>query len=185
MPTIVQTVSGRVTGLWGHALIRGADGKMHALKLGDIVHRGDVILTTQDGIVQLTPEDTSTSAKATPAADDIDRVIAGINTDDPTAATAAIGTADGAGDLSPGLRVDRVSEAVTPGGGLLTTGAAPAATTFVNGNQITAPENQNPVTTPVTPAPGIDNSANAILGPTPDTLIKLRNSRRSLSLPNA
>src|SRR3954466_4271327 len=99
MPTIVQTFQGKVTGLWGHATIRGIDGKMHALKLGDVVHRGDVILTTQDGIVQLTPEDSTASAKAAPpAADDLDRVIAGINTDDPTAATAAIGTADGAGD---------------------------------------------------------------------------------------
>jgi len=59
MPTIVQTVQGRVTGLWGHALVRGADGKTRALKLDDLVVRGDVILTTQDGIVQLTPEDTT------------------------------------------------------------------------------------------------------------------------------
>src|SRR6266850_7279022 len=74
MPTIVQTASGRVSGLWGSALIRGADGKMHALKMGDVVHRGDVILTTQNGIVQLTPEETIT-AKTAPAGDDIDRVI--------------------------------------------------------------------------------------------------------------
>src|SRR5438876_976636 len=56
MPTLLQTTHGRVTALWGSALIRGADGKMHALKVGDIVNRGDVILTTQDGIVELAPE---------------------------------------------------------------------------------------------------------------------------------
>ena len=66
MPTIAQTVQGRVTALWGSALIRGADGKMHALKVGDLVHRGDVILTTQDGIVQLAPEQAPEVAKAAP-----------------------------------------------------------------------------------------------------------------------
>ena len=37
MPTMIQTVSGRVTGLWGKAMIRGADGKMRPLKMGDHV----------------------------------------------------------------------------------------------------------------------------------------------------
>ena len=54
MPTLLQTSHGKVTGIWGSALLRGADGQMRALKIGDEVHRGDVILTTQDGIVQLT-----------------------------------------------------------------------------------------------------------------------------------
>ena len=66
MPTIVQTFQGRVTALWGTASMRGADGKMHVLKLGDLVHRGDVILTSQDGIVKLTPDDAATSAFAAP-----------------------------------------------------------------------------------------------------------------------
>jgi hypothetical protein len=54
MPTIVQTVNGKVTGLWGSALRRTPDGKLISLKMGDEVLKGDVILTTQDGIVQLT-----------------------------------------------------------------------------------------------------------------------------------
>jgi hypothetical protein len=37
-------------------MVRKADGKMHVLKLGEQVEKGDIILTTQDGIVQLTPE---------------------------------------------------------------------------------------------------------------------------------
>ena len=57
MPTIAQTTPGTVSAVWGQALIRGADGKMRPLKIGDRVNRGDVILTTQDGIVQITPED--------------------------------------------------------------------------------------------------------------------------------
>jgi len=121
MPTIVQTFQGRVTGLWGQASIRGADGKMHPLKLGDLIQQGDVILTTQDGIVRLSPEGSdielaegSGGAKK-PAIDEIDRVISALNDADPQAATAAgLAGGDGAGDLTPGLRVDRVSEGLTP-----------------------------------------------------------------------
>src|SRR4051812_41294535 len=96
MPTIVQTVQGTVTGLWGAALIRGADGTMRALKVGDIVQRGDVLLTTQNGIVEIGEEGKTDSAAATPKnADDIDRVIAGLDNNDPSTATAAALAADG------------------------------------------------------------------------------------------
>jgi CshA-type fibril repeat protein len=123
MPTIVQTVQGRVTGIWGVARIRGADGKMHLLKLGDMVHKGDVILTTQNGIVQLSPQESATAQNvmahlkpgAQPAGD-LDRVINALNDPDSQAATAAGLNGDGAGDLTPGLRVDRISESVTPAG---------------------------------------------------------------------
>ena len=121
MPTIVQTFQGRVTGLWGHASIRGADGKMHPLKLGDLIRQGDVILTTQDGIVRLSPEGSDIelaggpSGAKKPAIDEIDRVISALNDADPQAATAAgLAGGDGAGDLTPGLRVDRVTEGLTP-----------------------------------------------------------------------
>ena len=125
MPTIVQTFHGKVTGLWGTAHMRGTDGKMHLLKLGDVVQKGDVILTTQNGIVQLDADATgplpASVAKATAgnagAPDEIDRVIAALN--DPTAQdapAAGLSGGDGAGDLAPGLRVDRVSEGVTPSG---------------------------------------------------------------------
>ena len=78
MPILIQTTQGRVTGLWGTAYIRGTDGKMHLLKLGDMVHKGDEILTTQNGIVQLTPEDSPTTqallARLAQEQPDIDRV---------------------------------------------------------------------------------------------------------------
>ncbi|HEY4068142.1 MAG TPA: tandem-95 repeat protein, partial [Burkholderiaceae bacterium] len=95
---------------------------MHELKVGDIVHKGDVILTSQNGIVQLTPDDSAADATAaarvkeaiTPASD-LDTIITALNDPDSKAATAAgLAGGDGAGDLSPGLRVDRISEAVTP-----------------------------------------------------------------------
>jgi hypothetical protein len=117
MPTIVQTFQGRVTGLWGTTLLmRGKDGKMHPLHMGDLVQRGDVILTSQDGIVRLSPEDNATAARspAAPAGPEIDRVIRGLNEPEPSGATAAgLAFSDG-GDLLPGLRVARIAEAVTP-----------------------------------------------------------------------
>ena len=120
MPTIVQTFQGKVTGLWGTAVKRGADGKMHALHMGDVVHKGDVILTSQNGIVQLTDDaPVRTAAKPPFPADqpDIDRVIADLNDPNSRAATAAgLTGGDGAGDLSPGLRVDRISESTSPAG---------------------------------------------------------------------
>jgi VCBS repeat-containing protein len=112
MPTLLQMPQGTVTAMWGSALIRSADGKMHALKVGDVVHRGDLVLTTQDGIVEI--HDEAEPAKATAAAkpDDIDRVIASLDDGDKNAAPAAVLAGDGGGGLQPGLRVDRISESV-------------------------------------------------------------------------
>ncbi|MEY2893946.1 MAG: hypothetical protein RJA98_3854, partial [Pseudomonadota bacterium] len=111
MPVIVQTVQGRVSGLWGSAQIRQPDGSLRLLKMGDLVHRGDVILTSQDGIVQLTPE----QAPAPKVAEtEVDRVIEALNQDNPTVVSAAGLTGGGDGGFEPGLRVGRVQEAVTP-----------------------------------------------------------------------
>ncbi len=135
MPTIHLTAQGKVTGLWGHAIIKGADGRAHPLKLGDIVRRGDVILTTQDGIVELTSDGSAAPVviapasaavastvpvEATPAAPaasaargEIDPVIEKLAQNDADAVTAA-GLAGGdGGEFLPGLRVDRISESLT------------------------------------------------------------------------
>ena len=53
MPTLIQTLQGTVSAVWGSALIRGADGKLRPLKVGDTVHQGHVILTSADGIVEV------------------------------------------------------------------------------------------------------------------------------------
>ncbi|MEO6408858.1 MAG: Ig-like domain-containing protein, partial [Burkholderiaceae bacterium] len=109
MPTLLQTSHGKVTGLWGSALLRGADGKMHALKLGDEVFRGDVILTTQDGIVQLTLD----PAPGT-------RVVE-VEPDGEIDITPGAGLTGGeGGDLQPGLRVERIVETLTPAAALVT-----------------------------------------------------------------
>ena len=97
MPTMIQTISGKVTGLWGKAMIQGPDGKMRRLQIGDLVVKGDVILTSQDGIVQLNPD----AVVASRPKDDID-----------------IEPAAGApgGGLLPGLRVDRITEGTSDPG---------------------------------------------------------------------
>ncbi len=110
MPTLLQTSYGKVTGLWGSALLRGPDGKMRALKIGDEVYRGDVILTTQDGIVQLTLDpEPATRIVQLPPEGEIE-----INP--------GAGLPGGEGDLAPGLRVERIVETLTP--------ATPLATAF-------------------------------------------------------
>ena len=116
MPTILQTVNGKVTGLWGSALRRTASGKLVALKMGDVIQRGDVILTAQDGIVELAEGQLPATAPRTAAAPDepseLDRVIAELNQPDaPNAPAAGLGLGDGTG-LQPGLRVDRISEGI-------------------------------------------------------------------------
>ncbi|HEX6706466.1 MAG TPA: immunoglobulin-like domain-containing protein [Albitalea sp.] len=142
MPTIVQTVEGKVTGLWGAALIRGADGKMRQLHLGDIVHRGDQILTTQDGIVELTPE-AARPVAAVPVGDDLDRVISELNQNEPTAATAATLGGDGGGEVGEGLRVERVTETLSAGGGLPVPGERVQPQGFASNNQLGTTDGQN------------------------------------------
>ena len=81
MPLIAQSPEGKVISVWGTALIRGADGKLRLLKVGDIVRKGDQILTTQDGIVQIANGDGTVQAAqakkpvTTPAGDEVERAI--------------------------------------------------------------------------------------------------------------
>jgi Ca2+-binding RTX toxin-like protein len=116
MPTLSQTF-GRVTAIWGSALIKDASGKMRPLKVDDVVKHGDVILTTQDGYVRIQNMDAPvTAAIAKPAPDtDVDRVIAGLNQDEVDIAPGAGLRGGDGGEFLPGLRVDRISESVTPG----------------------------------------------------------------------
>ncbi|MGD9833696.1 MAG: tandem-95 repeat protein, partial [Piscinibacter sp.] len=119
MPVIARSPEGKVVSLWGTALIRGADGKLRLLKVGDIVRKGDQILTTQDGIVQIDNGEAPVRAadgKAPAAADDVEQAISALNRGDRDAAPAA-GLAGGGGDgsMQEGLRVDRIAEGV--GGG--------------------------------------------------------------------
>ncbi len=135
MPTLSRTAFATVTGLWGTALIRGADGKMRALKMGDVVQQGDVILTSQDGIVQLTNEGGERRVVHAAAPNALDRVIEALNRgDDPDAAPAAGVAAGDGGELTPGLRVERIAEGLTAAAPLTTTGIERTAAQLVSGD---------------------------------------------------
>ena len=158
MPVIARSPEGQVTSLWGTALIRGADGKLRMLKVGDIVRQGDQILTTQDGIVQIANGDApdapvqAADAKKAPEGDEIDRVITGLNTGDREVAPAAGLAGGGDGSLEAGLRVDRINEGVggfqIPSG----TGDADIRRVDVAGGTTTPPEDRG-VRTPTLDAP--------------------------------
>ena len=152
MPTLAHAPQGKVTALWGTAFVRTPNGKMRLLKLGDVVNKGDVILTSQDGIVQITGDDgepvsprlalmqqpDGAPPKAAAVPDEIEQVIQALNSNDPSVAPAAGVTGGGdAGEMSPGLRVDRVIEVVTPQEYAFSTDDR-TAPTFVTGNQIDA-----------------------------------------------
>ncbi len=100
MPTLTKTTEGTVSRIWGSALIRNSDGKMVQLKLGDVVHQGDQILTTQRGIVQITPAESLPVAKA-PEELEFAPPGAGLSAGD-------------SGGLSEGYRVARIAEGLTP-----------------------------------------------------------------------
>ena len=134
MPVIVQTVTSQVTALWGRSYMRDAQGKMRPLKLGEVVVRGDVILTEQNAIAQLSQlPDPEALALAKPVADaadvsDMDKVIAGIERGDADVVPTA-GTAGADGGLQPGDRVSRVDELVAVSSTLGSPPLTPAALT--------------------------------------------------------
>lgn len=133
MPTIVQTQQGTVTGLWGQALIRGTDGRFRVLRMGDLVKRGDVLLTTQDGIVQLTPQ-----------ADE--PLLAGTG---PIDINPAAGGSPDSGEVGEGLRVARIVEVLTPASLVLPAGEATLPPTVFGTSDV-----QAPVSTPTVPTSG-------------------------------
>ncbi len=173
MPTIIQTVNGKVTGLWGSALRRTPSGKLISLKMGDLVNKGDVILTTQDGIVQLSPEPDAPRVAAAAAPDtDLDRVIAELNEPDArTAPAAGLNVGDGTG-LQPGLRVGRISEDITPASFTQSYDNTP---TRPAEDRATAPEDGQAAPTPIVPGPTNDRptATGAAAGGNEDTTLPI------------
>ena len=109
MPILSKSPSGTVTGLWGTAFVKLPNGKLKPLQVGDHVKPGEQIITTQDGIVQITnPKGKVAEVKPVAPVSDLDRDIAAVERGDE--APAAGLTGGGEGGLTPGLRVDRVSE---------------------------------------------------------------------------
>ncbi|HET7868354.1 MAG TPA: Ig-like domain-containing protein, partial [Burkholderiaceae bacterium] len=106
--------AGRVVGLWGTATVRTPEGLQRALKVGDLVQKGDVIATTQDGIVQIEPdgEPVQPQVRSEATSSEIDRVITDLDQpDNEVAPTAVLDSGNGDG-LAAGVRVDRIFEVV-------------------------------------------------------------------------
>ena len=107
---ILAISSGTVTAVWGSAFIRKPNGVLKALNVGDKVGQGAQILTTMDGIVQISPNKGAPILVRVPA--DADKAIAGIESRDADLVPGAGLSGGPDGGLQPGLRVDRVKESV-------------------------------------------------------------------------
>ena len=69
----VRQLTGKVVGVWGDAHIRHHDGDVRPLRVGDVVRKGDVVLTSQDGIVQI--EGPHAKTQLATGNDDVERII--------------------------------------------------------------------------------------------------------------
>nr|ALV86596.1 secretion target domain protein [uncultured bacterium 27] len=120
MPTIQNTSQVQVVQIWGKAYIRGTDGVWRPLALGQAVAQGAQILTEQDAIVMMAPDDEKPPLPATASAPQltqdtpVERAIAAVDRGDAQDAPAAGLAGGGGGDMQPGLRIDRVVEGINP-----------------------------------------------------------------------
>lgn len=114
---ILSMSAGRVTAIWGNAYVQRPDGSLKVLQVGDKVAGGSRIITEDDGIVEISPtKGPSVLLSGAPAQASVEKVIAGIESQDPQQVPAA-GLEGGAeGGLRPGLRVERVNESSGPAG---------------------------------------------------------------------
>ena len=123
----VRQLVGKVVGVWGDAHIRHLDGTIGELHAGYVIKKGEVVLTGQDGIVQL---EASHAPQYATANDDVERVIAQVGQGDADVVPAAGPNGGGAaGSLEEGLRVGRDTESVTPAAPDLAPLATPVPTT--------------------------------------------------------
>jgi len=116
MPILTKS-AGVVTAVWGQAFLLLPNGKVVPVKVGDHVDQGAEILTTQDGIVQISPDEggvVQLKPNVEPAGE-VDRVITALNNNEIDVETAAGLNGGSAGSLEEGLRVERVSESVSGG----------------------------------------------------------------------
>ncbi|MEY4747903.1 MAG: hypothetical protein RIQ60_117 [Pseudomonadota bacterium] len=99
--------TGKVMDVWGDALIRTPDGGIRQLHAGDQITKGDVILTAQNGIVQM-EADGSRFARQ-PFGSDPQGPMAQVQANDAMNPSPGLGS-DDLGSLADGLRIGRVVE---------------------------------------------------------------------------
>jgi VCBS repeat-containing protein len=142
----VRQLTGKVVGVWGDAHIRLLDGEIRPLHVGDVVKKGEVVLTAQDGIIQIEAAPHHFAAAPT----DVDTVISQVDRGqidvEPAAGPSTAGGAPGS--LGEGLRVGRDAEAVTPAA--LGFGPLPAATPAIEAPDLRQQQQAAPAATPDT-----------------------------------
>lgn len=107
--------AGRVTAVWGSAYYRQEDGSLKPVRVGDELTSGQQVLTNQDGIVEIAPKALSPKLmQLIQAAADVDRTLQQVEVRDPEVVPAAGSGPFSGGSLLPGVRVERISETVTP-----------------------------------------------------------------------
>ena len=106
MPILAMS-SGTVTAVWGQAFLRLPNGQLRPVKVGDKVVGGQQIITEDNGLVQIAPDQVR---KPLP----VEAVIADLNRNEPLEPPAAGLQGGPGGSLAAGLRVDRIAEGVTP-----------------------------------------------------------------------
>jgi hypothetical protein len=106
MPILVNS-SGTVAALWGSVLVRLPSGALKRVEVGDHVHKGELIVTEADGIIEIAPDGGPATLLKVPTDE---TVVIGVDRDDMPEAPAAGLTGGSSGSFLEGLRVDRVSE---------------------------------------------------------------------------
>ncbi|MEY4753940.1 MAG: hypothetical protein RJA44_1615 [Pseudomonadota bacterium] len=105
--------AGKVLHITGNAIVRTNDGLLHELHVGDVLTRGDMVLTSQNGYVQI--EAPGSAAARQPfesgilALPEIDRALLELS----QLSISPDAGMDGEGNLSPGFQVDRIAEVVS------------------------------------------------------------------------
>ncbi len=109
--------AGTIMSLTGKAARRGPDGSLVELQVGDEISKGDVLLTEQNGVVEIRSEG-NPLARLAPLNDDsstgdpaLDRIVAELELD--FDAPAAGGLAPSS-DLQQGVMIERIVEVVSP-----------------------------------------------------------------------
>jgi hypothetical protein len=106
MPILVNS-SGTVAALWGSVLVRLPSGVLKRVEVGDHVHKGELIVTTADGIIEIAPDGGPATLLKVPTDE---TVVIGVDRDDMPEPPAAGLTGGSSGGFLEGLRVERVSE---------------------------------------------------------------------------
>ncbi|MDX9842786.1 MAG: type I secretion C-terminal target domain-containing protein [Aquabacterium sp.] len=145
--SILAVSAGVVTAVRGEAFIRSPQGDLVPVKVGDTVQPGQVILGPTGEVIETTP---TPAARPVDLTAEVDQAIANLDAapNEEDAPAAGLTGGDGA-SLGQGLRVDRVSESVSPqafasAGGTIADGNDPLAGALTDQRPLATTEAEPP-----------------------------------------